>query len=146
MNPEEILVGALTIRFLVDGEDSNGSSAIFEVIVPPGARVPAPHSHDAYEETMYGVEGTLTWTVEGTPHAVGPGEAVCIKRGEVHGFVNDGDQTARQLGVVSPAVIGPQFFREMGEALAGDGPPDPAAIGAVMRRHGLTPYQATETS
>ena len=139
MTPEEIAVGQLTIRFLVTGEDSGGSAAVFEVVVPPGARVPAPHSHDAYEETMYGVEGSLTWTVAGEPRPVGPGEALCIRRGEVHGFVNDGEATARQLAVVSPAVIGPAFFREMGVVLGGDGPPDPAAIGAVMRRHGLTP-------
>jgi len=40
---------------------------------------------------------------------------------------------------VTPAVIGPQFFRDMAEVVNVGGPPDPAAIGAVMRRHGLTP-------
>jgi hypothetical protein len=38
-------------------------------------------------------------------------------------------------------VLGPDYFREVAavvEAGAG-GPPDLAAIGAVMRRHGLTP-------
>jgi quercetin dioxygenase-like cupin family protein len=140
MPSEAIAVGPLTIRFLVEGDESNGSLAIFEVTVPPGARVPAPHSHDAYEETMYGLEGTMTWTIDGEPHATGPGEAICIKRGAVHGFVNDGDETVRQLAVVSPAIIGPQFFRDMAAVIdAADGPPDPAALGAVMRRHGLTP-------
>lgn len=136
---EDIAVGQLTIRFRVVGEESNGSVAVFEVVVPPGAHVPAPHSHDAYEETLYGLEGELTWTVEGTPQRVGPGDALCIRRGDVHGFVNEGAETARQLAVVTPAVIGPRFFREMGEVLGAGGPPDPAAIGAVMRRHGLTP-------
>jgi quercetin dioxygenase-like cupin family protein len=136
---EEIQVGAITIRFLVDGDDSNGSVAMFEVNVPPGARVPAPHSHDAYEETMYGLEGSLTWTVGGEPRTLLPGETMCIKRGQVHGFVNDGDETARQLAVVSPAVIGPQFFRDLRDVIGAGGPPDPAAIGEVMLRHGLTP-------
>jgi quercetin dioxygenase-like cupin family protein len=136
---EDISVGQLTIRFLVDGSDSNGSAAIFEVEVPPGARVPAPHSHDAYEETMYGLEGTLSWTVDGTSHQVGPGDHVCIMRGEVHGFVNESDQHAKQLAIVSPAVIGPDFFRDMAEVVNAGGPPDPQALGAVMRRHGLTP-------
>lgn len=58
--------------------------------------MPAPHSHDAYEETMYGVEGTLTWTVEGSQHPLGPGDHVCIKRGEVHGFVNSSGAHAKQ--------------------------------------------------
>lgn len=137
-----IAVGQLTVRFLVEGDDSNGTSAIFEMEVPAGSQVPVPHFHDAYEETIYGLEGTLTWTVEGTPHDLGPGDALCIRRSEVHGFVNTSDGLARQLAIVTPAVIGPAFFRDMAAALGGDGPPDPAVIGAVMRRHGLTPAPA----
>ncbi len=139
MAGEDIHVGELTIRFLVDGEHSNGSAAIFEVDVPAGGGVPAPHSHDAYEETMYGLEGTVTWTVEGVQHPLGPGDHVCIKRGEVHGFANVSGEHARQLAVVTPAVIGPQFFRDMAAVVNAGGPRDLAAIGAVMRRHGLTP-------
>ena len=135
---QDIRIGELTIRFLVEGEHSNGSAAIFEVEVPAGARVPAPHSHDTYEETMYGIEGTLTWTIEGTQHPLGPGDHVCIKRGETHGFVNSSGAHAKQLAVVTPAAIGPRFFRDMAEVINVGGPPDPAAIGAVMRRHGLT--------
>ncbi len=127
---EDIAVGQLTIRFRVVGEESNGSVAIFEVIVPPGAHVPAPHSHDAYEETLVGLEGELVWTVDDKPRRVGPGDAVCIRRGEVHGFVNQGAETARQLAIVTPAAIGPQFFREMGEALSAGDPPDPTAVAA----------------
>lgn len=133
----DIAVGQLTIRFRVTGEESNGTVAIFEMEVPPGAKVPAPHFHDAYEETLFGLEGTLDWTVEGTTHTLGAGDVLCIRRGEVHGFVNDGPETARQLAVVSPAVIGPRFFQDMGEAV-----PDPERIREVMLRHGLTPASA----
>jgi quercetin dioxygenase-like cupin family protein len=139
MASEDIHIGEMTIRFLVDAEDSHGSAAIFEVEVPPGARVPAPHSHDAYEETMYGLEGTLTWTVDGTRHPLGRGAHLCIKRGDVHGFVNESGEHAKQLAIVTPAVIGPQFFRDMAAVVNVGGRPDPAAIGDVMRRHGLTP-------
>ena len=139
MVSEDIRLGELTIRFLVEGGDSNGTAAIFEVEVPPGARVPLPHSHDAYEETMYGVTGTLTWTVEGVPRHVGPGEHVCIKRGQVHGFANESGEHAKQLAVVTPAAIGREFFRDMSDVVNAGTPPDPAAVGQVMRRHGLTP-------
>lgn len=55
-NPsEEIKIGQLAIRFLLDGEASGGSVAMFEFDVPAGARVPIAHSHDAYEETIYGL-------------------------------------------------------------------------------------------
>src|SRR5215471_18078044 len=75
---EEIKVGQVAIRFLVDGDASDGSVAIFEFDVPAGAKVPVAHSHDGYEETVYGLDGVLTWTVEGVTTDVGPGEVLCI--------------------------------------------------------------------
>ena len=64
---EEIRIGQLAIRFVVEGDESKGAVAMFEFDVPAGARVPIAHSHDGYEETIYGLEGVLTWTVEQTP-------------------------------------------------------------------------------
>jgi quercetin dioxygenase-like cupin family protein len=138
---EEIRVGQVEIRFLVEGEASGGSVAVFEFDVPAGARVPVAHSHDGYQETIYGVEGVLTWTVEGTPIDVGRGEALFIRRGVVHHFDNTRDTDAKALAIVTPGILGPDFFREVAAILdaAAGGPPDVAAIGEVMRRHGLTP-------
>jgi quercetin dioxygenase-like cupin family protein len=138
---EEIEVGQLSIRFLVEGEESDGSVAVFEFAVPAGSKVAAGHSHDGYEETIYGLEGVLTWTVEGTRTEVGPGETLVIPRGAVHQFHNAGDADARQLAIVTPGVLGPDYFREVALVLAAaaGGPPDFAALGEVMRRHGLTP-------
>ncbi len=144
VNPsaEVIRVGALQLRFLVTGADSNGSVAVFEMTVPAGEKLLAPpHSHDAYEETIYGREGMLTWTVEGDSIEVGAGQALCILRGAVHGFANHGSEDAKALVVISPAAIGPEFFRESAEVInaAAGGPPDRAKAMAIMRRHGLTP-------
>jgi quercetin dioxygenase-like cupin family protein len=138
---EEIRIGQLAIRFLVEGADSQGSVAVFEFDVPAGARVPVAHSHDGYEETVYGLTGVLTWTIEGTPTDVGPGETIVIPRGAVHRFDNAHDADASALGIVTPGVLGPQYFRDVAAVLdaAAGGPPDLAAIAEVMRRHGLTP-------
>jgi quercetin dioxygenase-like cupin family protein len=138
---EEIRVGEMAVRFLVTGEESAGSVAVFEFDVPVGAKVAAAHSHDGYEETIYGLAGVLTWTIEGTPSDLGPGEALLIPRGAVHGFDNTGDVDARALAIVTPGILGPDYFREVAAILdaAVGGPPDLAAIAAVMRRHGLTP-------
>ena len=137
---EEIKVGELAIRFLVEGEDSLGSVAVFEFDVPAGAKVAAGHSHDGYEETIYGLVGVLTWNVQGTAIDVGPGEALCIPRGAVHQFDNTGDADATALAIVTPGVLGPGYFREVAAVLdaAAGGPPDFDALGEVMRRHGLT--------
>ena len=138
---DDIQVGPLSIRFLVEGTESGGSVSIFEFAVPAGAQVAAAHSHDGYEETIYGLEGVLTWTVDGERIDVGPGEVLCIRRGVVHQFDNTHDVDAKALAVVTPGILGPDYFREAAAILdaAAGGPPDLAAIAAVMRRHGLTP-------
>jgi quercetin dioxygenase-like cupin family protein len=141
-NPsEEIRIGQLAIRFLLEGEDSGGSVAVFEFDVPAAARVPAAHSHDGYEETIYGLEGVLSWTLDGEQTEVGAGEVLCIPRGVVHRFDNDHEVDAKMLAIVSPGILSPNYFREMAAVIkaATGGPPDPAAIAEVMQRHGLTP-------
>jgi quercetin dioxygenase-like cupin family protein len=144
INPsdETIRLGRLAVRFLVTGDNSSGSLAAFEMIVPGGQRLAAPaHSHDKYEETIYGIDGVLTWTVNGKPIEVGPGQALCIPRGAVHRFDNNGAADVKALCVISPAAIGPTFFRESAEVInaATGGPPDRAKMAEIMRRHGLTP-------
>jgi quercetin dioxygenase-like cupin family protein len=138
---EEIRFGGLAIRFLVESTDSAGSAAVFEFDVPGGAKVPIAHSHDAYEETIYGLRGVLTWTIDGATVDVGPGEAVCIPRGVVHRFENRGDVDATSLAIVTPGILGPDYFRDVRAVVesAAGGPPDPAEIARVMLRHGLTP-------
>jgi len=138
---ETITVGAFGVRFLIEAADSNGTASVFECDVPADARMPAPHSHDGFEESIYGLEGVTTWTIDGETVEIGPGEAVCVPRGHIHGFENHGSVDAKFLAIATPAVFGPAYFREIGEVLAArsGGPPDLAAIGEVMHRHGLTP-------
>jgi quercetin dioxygenase-like cupin family protein len=144
VNPsdEVIRLGPLAVRFLITADDASGSVALFELTVSAGQRLAAPaHSHDHYEETIYGLEGVLTWTVGGKRVDVGPGQALCIPRGAVHRFDNHGSQDVKALCAITPAAIGPQFFRESAaviEAAAG-GPPDRVKVADIMRRYGLTP-------
>ncbi len=143
VNPSEeaIKIGPLSIRFLITSEDSHGSASVFEFRVPVGQKLEAPaHKNDAYEEIVYGIEGVLTWTVDGTPIEVGPGQALCIPRGTVHRFDNLGSNDVKQLAVISPAIMGPAYFREAAEVIsaAGGGPPDREKVMDVFRRHGMT--------
>src|SRR3954469_14309820 len=120
-----IAVEGMEIRFLVEGKDSAGMLAVFEFGVPAGVKVAAAHSHDGYEETIYGLEGVLTWTVEGTSTEVGPAAALCIPRGAVHQFDNTGDVAAKALVIVTPGILGPDYFREGAAILdAAVGSPD----------------------
>ena len=136
-----INLGGIDVQFLVEAQDSDGAATVFECAVAGGAMVPPPHSHDAFDETVYGLEGVLTFTIDGQTREIGPGDSVCIRRGQVHQFVNPGTVDAKFLSVATPGVFGPDYFTEIRDVLtaAAGGPPDVAALLEVMRRHGLTP-------
>lgn len=89
-------------RFLVTGEESNGSYFILDCLVGPGGGPPA-HRHQREEESFYLLEGELTVTVEDRTFAMKAGDFVHFPRGTVHGFQNVGLGFARMLATFSPA-------------------------------------------
>ncbi|HXZ56868.1 MAG TPA: cupin domain-containing protein [Gaiellaceae bacterium] len=136
---EPIYVGALTVRFHVDADKSGGSVSVFECDAPAHARMPAPHSHDDFDETVFGLDGVTTFTVGGIRTDLSPGEALFIPRRVIHGFSNEGEIDARFLAIVSPGLMGSGYFKDVAGVLGEEGPPDIERLGEVMRRHGLTP-------
>jgi quercetin dioxygenase-like cupin family protein len=136
---EMIRVGQIEVCFRLLASQTNGHLTMFEFRVPARARVPVPHSHVAYDETIYGLDGVLTWTVDGRQFEVGPGGVLFIRPGVVHHFENTGAADARQLSVITPGILGPEYFREIGEVVNVSGPPDLERVMAVMQRHGLQP-------
>jgi quercetin dioxygenase-like cupin family protein len=139
MKKETIKVGQVTIDFLLEAADTNGSAAIFEFTVPAGARVPLPHYHENYDETIYGLAGVITFTVEGNAIDIAPGETCFIPRGAVHGFNNLQQEEAKALTVITPALLGSIFFKEVAEIINAGGPPDLEKLKLVMAKHGLIP-------
>ena len=135
---EEIRLGRIVVTFLVSGEETGGHADVFEVLVPPGARVPIAHHHVEVDEVVYILEGLLTYRVGETKHEVRAGDRVFAPKGVEHHFANLHESPARFLSVLTPAKIGPQFFREVA-GLAAAGPPAPALVAEVMLRHGLVP-------
>ncbi len=136
---EHIKIGALQLTFLQSKHDTNGALDMFEMLVPPNAKVPAPHYHRDWEETVYGLEGSLTFTVAGARTELKRGDVLFIPRGAVHGFVNETQATAKVLSVLTPGVLGPEYFCELSAAISGPTPPDPKKIGEIMSRYGLVP-------
>ena len=136
--PEVIAMGGLELRFLQSKEDTGGSLDLFEMTVQPNARMPVPHYHKSWDETVYGLAGATTWHVDGQDVTVKPGQSVFIRRGIVHGFRNDTQAPATCLCVLSPGVLGPAYFREVAALLA-QGAPDLAKLRETMLRHGLVP-------
>lgn len=131
-----VKVGGLEIRYLVDGTLSGAGLGMFELLVPPGARVPPAHSHTANEEIAYVLEGVLRYSVDGDTCDLGPGERMYTPRGAVHAFSNPHDRPARALIILTPD-IGAQYFRDVAAVVGAPGGPDPAKMAAVMTRYGL---------
>ena len=129
-------IGQLEIRYLVDGVESGAGLGMFELTVPPGARVPPAHSHQANEEIVYVLEGTLRYSVDDETRDLKPGERMYTPRGSVHAFSNPHDRPARALIVLTPD-IGLRYFREIAEAAHTPGGPDPKRMIEVMTRYGL---------
>lgn len=134
---EQVSVGSLGIRYLIDGS-STGGMGVFELTVPPGANVPPPHSHTNNEECVYVLDGVLRYSVDGAVRDLSPGEWMHTPRGSVHAFSNPHEKTARGLIMLTPD-IGVQYFRDVAEAVNAGGPPDKAKLLEIMSKYGLVP-------
>lgn len=132
-----IHVGQLSIRYLVDGSQTQ-SVGMFELSVPPGSNVPPPHSHTLNDECVYVLAGTLRYSVDDQTRDLAVGQTMFSPKGSVHQFSNPFQEVARALVVQSPD-IGAQYFRHVGAVVGAGGPPDKAALVAVMSRYGLRP-------
>lgn len=141
---ESIRVGQLEVRYLVDGT-SNNKPGLFELVVPPGAHTPPPHSHDNNDEYIYVVEGVLRYRVNETERDLGVGEHMVSPRGSVHAFSNPGTTVTRALITQFPD-IGPQYFRDVAEALGAGGPPNFAKVAAIMGKYGLVLHKPGSTA
>jgi len=137
MKGEIIQVGQIGIRFLLEAADTSGALAMFEFTVPVAAMMPLPHKHERYDETIYGVEGVVTFTVEGKTVDIAPGESCFVPRGAVHGFNNLKQTNVKALAIITPALLGPEFFKEAAAIVNVGGPPDVKKLGAVMAKQGL---------
>lgn len=140
-NPTDnlIRVGSIDVRFRVNASQTAGGMTMFEFTVPAGSRVPVPHSHDAFDETIYGQHGIGTWTLDGQKVRIGPGDVLFIPRGHVHQFENLDNEDAGMLSVITPGLLGPAYFYEMAEVINAGGTPDVEKLKEIMRRHGLRP-------
>src|SRR5712664_2960855 len=112
-------------RLLCQG---SGDVVMFEFVVPPAGRVPAAHFHREVDEVVYGLEGTLTSTVDGQKHELRKGDSLFVPRGSVHVHENLHADTVRVLTVLTPGSIGRRYFEEVAAVVNGGGPPDMARI------------------
>ncbi|QHV99436.1 cupin domain-containing protein [Spirosoma endbachense] len=137
---EIIRLGAgLEIHILLDTLDTNRQFTLFKVIVEPAAKVPAAHYHDQFDETIYGLKGLLTLTIDGKTIELAPGECCFVPKGAVHRFENKTAESVELLAYAQSGVFGATYFRELAEVINVGGPPDAGKLKAIMLSYGLVP-------
>ncbi len=134
-----VRIGSLELHFLIDESQSSGRAVMFEFIVPPQARVPAPHHNREVDEIVYALEGTVTTTLDGQRHELRKGDSLLLPRGSIHTHENLHDDTARALIVMTPGSIGRRYFEELAAEVNVPGKPDLAKVKGIMLQHGLVP-------
>jgi len=139
MSKEVISFNGMEVRFCLDENDTNGSITMFECIIAPAARVPVPHYHKDFDETIYGIEGVASYTINGKSVEIGPGDSYFIPRGVTHGFENKTATTIRFLVFINPGIFGPSYFKDVAAVVNAGGPPDMLKLKQVLLNHGLVP-------
>lgn len=135
----DVRIGALTLKFLIDDATNGGRAVMFEMTVPEKAKVPAAHYHKDFDEALYGLSGTLTLTIDGVAHELKAGEGLFVPRGAVHRFDNLHSGEARILATLTPAIAGKKYFDELAIIFNAGGPPDIAKVKETMTKYGLVP-------
>ena len=141
---DTIRIGELSVTFLKTRYETGGAFELFELTVPAFARVPLPHLHRKYDETIFGVDGTMTWTLSGKPTEVRRGTTLLIPRGAPHSYANPTHTAARILCLQTPGLLGPEYYLEIAALFRTDPHPNLAGIGAIMSRYGVVPVTQEE--
>jgi quercetin dioxygenase-like cupin family protein len=127
----------LGTRYVVSAEQTGGAFALVEHDLAPRALGAPMHAHEREEEISHVTAGRLGVQIGDEVLEAGPGDTVVKPRGIAHAFWNPGDEPVRFLELITPPGF-EHYFAELEPILAVPGPPDFAALGAVMARYGLT--------
>jgi len=133
------LGNGLEIHFCLDAPDTASQFTMFRVVIHPDAKVPAAHYHENFDETLYGLRGVLTLSVDDEQIQLRPGDHYFIKRGKIHSFRNHTNQTVEILAFANPGVFTANYFKDLSGIVNAGGPPDINRMKAVMLQYGLIP-------
>jgi len=138
-NKEVIKFGGMEVHYCLDANDTRSKLTMFKCVISAGAKIAAAHYHENFDETVYGLKGVATYTVDGKTIELHPGDSLFIPRGAVHAFANKSNETIEFLCYCSPGLMGPDYFKDIAEIINAGGPPDMAKLKQVMLNHGLVP-------
>ncbi len=97
--------------------ETGGRLLAFDLFLPPGGHVPAPHLHPEQEERFTVVAGQMRFRLGGRTIQAGPGDTVVVAAGQAHWFGNAGSRVAHAQVEVRPALRMEEMF-EATEAIS----------------------------
>ena len=99
--------------FIHTAASTGGELLAFELGLRPGGAVPLPHVHPIQTERFEVVAGQMRFRVGLRTRLAGPGDVVEIAPGVMHGFANAGEEEARVLVEVRPALAMEEMFADV---------------------------------
>jgi mannose-6-phosphate isomerase-like protein (cupin superfamily) len=128
-------LGSIGVRFMIDGEVTNGGVSLVEHPMSPRALAAPLHRHVREDEYSYVLEGRMGALLGEDVLEAGPGDLVHKPRGEWHTFWNAGDEPCRILEIIAPAGF-ERFFAEL-DGLGGALKADPEELAELNARYAL---------
>ena len=128
------------LRFLRTARDTGGESVVVDVTVQPHGFVAAAHVHPNQTEEFRILEGTVNFKLGREQLEKRPGDVVVVEPGTPHKFWNAGEEPARFVTVVRPALKFEQLIETM-FSLAADGKtnrkgmPNPFRLAVIAHAH-----------
>jgi mannose-6-phosphate isomerase-like protein (cupin superfamily) len=128
-------LGSIAVRFMLDGDTSEGGFSLVEHPMSPRALAAPLHRHTREDEYSYVLEGRMGALLGEDVLEAGPGDLVLKPRAEWHTFWNAGDEPCRILEIIAPAGF-ERFFAELVD-LGGVTQADPEVLGELCERYEL---------
>ena len=108
---ETLTANTVTMRLLIDADETGGALSTLEVTMPRGADRAAPPNHTPTHELFYIAEGELQVLAGDRIVTVGAGGSVLVPRRMPHAFGAAPGSAARILIALVPGVRRFEYFR-----------------------------------
>ncbi|ENM1808600.1 quercetin 2,3-dioxygenase [Klebsiella variicola] len=109
---DRYIAGDQVFTYLTDAATSGQSFLAVMTEGPPGNMVP-PHFHAQHSEIFFPLDGQLTMIANQQTLIAGPGDAIFVAPGTIHGYQLNSGYT-RFIGFLTPGVFD-NFFRLLGD-------------------------------
>ncbi|MBF6331207.1 cupin domain-containing protein [Nocardia transvalensis] len=126
----------VTMRLLIDAEETGRSVSTLEVTMATGADGASPHYHTRSEELFYVADGELQVMAGEEIVTVGTGGSIVVPRFMPHAFGAAPGSPARILIALTPGVQRFEYFRTLERFAHGQATPaEMAAVGDEYDNH-----------